>query len=467
MDTKQGRCSQGALAAIAACVLSGRDDWRKRVIYFGLFGMLGWAFGGSISYMMVIGYTQSGHSSTQLFGFFGLFLIGFLWAAIGGGATAIPAVLSSEQLAKLFQPLAALLGAWCVMYFANEPLMAWIQRVFEIDGIPSPSRRQELALYWFDSDWFEVSVILSVVLAFEVMQRRGEKVYRLPIYAAAGAATVFLLAFALDITIGTEWIGQTMVQKQGAFEDRFSAEQLAVTNWPPALIHMGQTTRWYYQGDGLALMIGAIIGVAFYFVLHARFSAALKLPLYMCLGWFAGFLLLPVIGSLFFPHLGGMRMTPPRSDNWAGVLGMFVAAAIYLWQFNLKRILQVAIVCGVVGGIGFSGTACLEACLVSIGNRNIAGDEEVAKKWQAWQDTTWVPSDWTKGERMSLPSFVNELPNDNRWSHWQSQNWHSFLEQTYGFVNGLGVAIAAWDPVRSSTVGRRRTDTIVLDEDPF
>ena len=97
-----GAMFPGAVAAIAACLLSGRSDWHRRVAYFGLFGMLGWAFGGSISYMMVIGYTQSGHSSTQLFGFIGLFVIGFLWAGFGGAGTALPAALDDKQLKSLF-----------------------------------------------------------------------------------------------------------------------------------------------------------------------------------------------------------------------------------------------------------------------------------------------------------------------------------------------------------------------------
>ncbi|MBL9125567.1 MAG: hypothetical protein JNG90_18155, partial [Planctomycetaceae bacterium] len=45
----------GALAAMAAAISLGRTDWHRRVAYFGFFGSLGWSFGGSISYMWVIG----------------------------------------------------------------------------------------------------------------------------------------------------------------------------------------------------------------------------------------------------------------------------------------------------------------------------------------------------------------------------------------------------------------------------
>src|SRR5213080_3942567 len=74
-----GAMIPGALAGIAAALLSGREDWWRRVAYFGLFGALGWSFGGSISYMHVIAYTHSGHLPSQVYGFACLFVIGFLW----------------------------------------------------------------------------------------------------------------------------------------------------------------------------------------------------------------------------------------------------------------------------------------------------------------------------------------------------------------------------------------------------
>ena len=100
-----GAMFPGALAAIAACLLSGRADWRERVVYFAFFGAFGWAFGGSISYMQVIGYTHSGHLPSQLYGFAGLFVIGFLWGSLGGGGTALPAVLDRRRLTEMFVPL--------------------------------------------------------------------------------------------------------------------------------------------------------------------------------------------------------------------------------------------------------------------------------------------------------------------------------------------------------------------------
>src|SRR5690242_5781293 len=107
-----GAMIPGALASLAAVLVSQRSDWLQRPASFGFLGALGWSFGGSISYMQVIGYTHSGHSSSVLYGSACLFVIGFLWASMGGAGTALPAFLSSEHLAEFFLPLTAVFVAW-------------------------------------------------------------------------------------------------------------------------------------------------------------------------------------------------------------------------------------------------------------------------------------------------------------------------------------------------------------------
>src|SRR6185295_5375313 len=119
-----GAMIPGALAAMAAVLLAGREDWWRRVGYFGFFGALGWSFGGSISYMQVIGYTHSGDSVSVAYGFASLFVIGFLWAAFGGVGTALPACLNREQLTEFFIPLTAVFAAWCLQDLA----IGWLDK---------------------------------------------------------------------------------------------------------------------------------------------------------------------------------------------------------------------------------------------------------------------------------------------------------------------------------------------------
>lgn len=177
-----GAMIPGALAAMAVALLSGRPDWHRRIAYFGFFGALGWSFGGSISYMQVIAYTHSGHSLSVWYGFACLFVIGFLWAAMGGAGTALPAVLSRERLTEFFAPLSAIFAAW------------WGQSLVEafIDTHPSDFRQQN-PLYWYDTDWLGVLVAMGAVLLLAAVRRRLNCASKLVLYMGVGWWVSFLL----------------------------------------------------------------------------------------------------------------------------------------------------------------------------------------------------------------------------------------------------------------------------------
>jgi len=118
----------------------------------------------------------------------------------------------------------------------------------------------------------------------------------------------------------------------------------------------------------------------------------------MAVGWWIGFLLLV--------NVLGWRMTPPRGDNWAGCIGMVGGLLVYSWRNNLGGVILATVVTGFIGGFGFA-TATLFKLI------------EVKSGWNT--------------------------------------NWHSILEQTYGFINGLGVAMAM------SCLARR---SALLNDDP-
>jgi len=107
-----GAAMAGSLACLAIAVLSGRDDWHRRAAYFAMFGGIGWAIGGSMSYMKVIAYTHSPDAATALYGFANVFLLGFLWSAPGGAGCALPAYLKREDLTEFFYPISAASIAW-------------------------------------------------------------------------------------------------------------------------------------------------------------------------------------------------------------------------------------------------------------------------------------------------------------------------------------------------------------------
>lgn len=293
-----GAMIPGALAAIAAVLLSGRVDWQARVAYFGMFGALGWAFGGSISYMWVIAYTHSGHLPSQAYGFACLFVIGFLWGALGGAGTALPACLDRARLAGLFPPMFVVFAAW------------WLQdmAVARIESEYPAKWRHLSPLYWYDTDW-------------------------LAALTAVGAVGVFAL-----------------VRRQLCFGSR--------------------------------------------------------LILHLAIGWWAGFL-----AMVFLVDVCGIefRMTPPRGDNWAGIVGVVGGAMVFCCRNNLAALVRAATIGGIWGGVGFAGADLLKLVEVHY-----------------------------------IPLLLSHLFAESTWQ----TNWHSVLEQTYGFINGIGIAFVMHDLAR-------------------
>jgi hypothetical protein len=272
-----GAMIPGALAAMAVVLTIGRADWLERIGFFAFFGAIGWSFGGSMSYGQVLGYTHSGHSLSVVYGFASLFVIGFLWAAIGGAGTALSAVLSRDRLAEFLLPLGLIFAAW------------WLQDLFEEWLVAvNPDYRQNSPLYWYDTDWLGVLVAVVVILIFSLVRR--------------------------------------------------------------------------------------------------RVNEASSLILHMAIGWWVGFVLLVLVL--------GLRMTPPRGDNWAGCIGMVAGMLVYCERRGLRDLTRAALVCGAVGGFGFAFADMLKLIGVATG---------------------WAT------------------------------NWHSVMEQLYGAINGIGIALVMSD----------------------
>src|SRR6266850_1579699 len=196
-----GAMLPGVLASLAAVLLSGRADWHRHGVFFAFFGGLGWSFGGSISYMQVIGYTHSGHSGSVLYGFGCLFLIGFLWAAMGGAGAALPAFLTRERLTEFFLPLTVVFAAWTLQDFV-------VPRWFPED----PAFRQNSALYWYDTDWVAVLVAIVAVLGLAMVRRRIGLASSLILHMAVGwwvgfLVLVNLLGWRMTPPRGDNWAG--------------------------------------------------------------------------------------------------------------------------------------------------------------------------------------------------------------------------------------------------------------------
>ena len=396
-----GAMVPGALCAVAVCLFSERADWRRRVLYFAVFGALGWGFGGSISYMPTISYTHSGHLPTQLYGFFTVFLVGFLWAGMGGAGTAYAAVEEKQRLNQIFKPLCFVLALWAIQYFWEDDFLR-LYAQWQRTGA-GRDFRQRSPLYWLDSEWVEATLALVALCLFDLWDRRFEKLKWLPVYGGLGAVAGFLVQKLLVVSGLIVPLLSALVHPQGDLSAinpatglPFDPENM-VTNWPELFSALSAHLGWIF---------GLAAGVAAYFARWGKWRSGSSLLLHIALGSLAFFLVGPVLLSNLFREVGGFRLTPPRGDSWANIVGAFAGMMIYMYRNRLLPVATAAWISGILGGLGFMLAQSLKVLALMPGNPVLTQNPEIIGAWR----------------------------------HWRSANWHSILaEQGVGMFYGLAI----------------------------
>ena len=414
---ESGAMIAGVLSALAVAVLSDRDDWRRRIPYFALFGGLGWGFGGSISYMYPFSFTESGQTVSTYYGYFTVFLEGGLWCGMGAAGTALAATMPWDRMTRMFVPLLFVLLAMSSRFVFEEPLERWLAA-----GAGTGDERwhrHESPLYWLDSDWLPALLALVGVCLFDVydriqrgVDRRIDQPLFVVSFALAGAIVGFCVQGLLQMLGWESGLREMLVVKLGdlsyvnpANGTPFDPDQL-LTNWPQFFSDYPNHVGWG---------IGSVVGIVVYFCLTGRFQRDASLFLYMSVGWFLVFLSLPVLGSaLSFDAFGfqframdygGIRMTPPRSDDWAGTLGVFLGAMCWSYRNGLRSVTHVMTRGFVWGGISFAAVQVFRYLLRYPGH--------------PWRFPDGAPE---------------------AFAHYHSANWHSVMEQMHGFGFGLVIA---------------------------
>lgn len=403
-----GAMMPGVLAGIAMALVSGREDWKRRIPFFAFFGALGWAFGGSIAYMVPPSYTQSGHLPTQVYGFFATFLEGFLWAGLGGAVTAFAAVADDEELTGIFRPLLWVVSFWTLQYVVQDTPFHLQDRLFSAFGADRSDFRQRDPLYWLDSEWVEAVVAMLALCAFDLWERRGSKAGHLLWMSAAGAGAGWSIQ---SILTATGWLAPllaALVHPQGDVGlidpatgfPRFAAQDL-LTNWPMLFIRLGPHLGWI--GGGVA-------GIAVYFRRHGEWRDGSALPMRMAIWSLLVFLAGPVLLSNlpFFREIGGFRLAPPRGDSWANILGCYLGFVLHFRKAGRGELVFAGVLAGALGGFALTTAQFIKVLCVTPGNPVLTQDPAVIAAW----------------------------------SHWRSANWHSLvLEQFAGLLYGLAVYV--------------------------
>ena len=225
-----GAMMPGALLGLALCLAAGRADWVQRAPTIAALCAIGWAFGGQMSYGIVIGYTADAAWANVLYGYANLFVIGALWGAVGAGILGLALICRRSELDAFVGPLLAVYASWKLLDFSGAT--------------------DKLETRWplYDTDWIAASAALLMAVVYSVLSPKSRIACRL---------------------IAT-----------------------------------------------------------------------------LAVGWWLGLLLLTVVG--------GLRMTPPRSDNWAGCVGLCAALCLYLWHMRHRAALSLVSYGALAGGAGFA-----------------------------------------------------------------------------------------------------------------
>lgn len=401
-----GAMLPGALCAIAVCLSSGREDWRRRVLYFGLFGAMGWGFGGSMAYMLPLGYTHSGHLPTQIYGFLTTFVTGFLWATMGGAGTAYPAVEEQEKLTGLFKPMCWVLAIWTVHYFTEDHLAEWYLKLAKGTVDFTGDFRQKDPFYWLDSDWIEACTALAALCLFDLWDRRFAKFQILVLLGVVGALGGWAIQEALVRTGTMQPLLAALVHPQGdptainpATHLPFDPKDM-VSNYPQVFFDLSGQLGWIF---------GLVAGLALYFWRWGKWRSGASLLMHLTLGALVAFLVGPVLLSNVLKGVGGFRMVAPRGDMWAMCVGVFVGMVIYMIRNRLTAVVFASLVAGVVGGLGLMVAQFLKILAYSLGSPLLNDNPAIVKAWE----------------------------------HWRHANWHSILtEQGVGLLYGLGIVLA-------------------------
>jgi len=346
-----GAAMPGALAIMAIVIMSGRPDWWQRIHYFAMFGAIGWSFGGSMSYMQVISYTHSGHSLTIFYGFANLFAIGFLWAAPGGMAVAMPAILKSDQLQLFFLPCLAVFIGWALQQF-------FVDLFFHQD----PRQRHESPLYWYDTDWLDVLIAVISIMIVVIIRGGFDFSTSLILHMGVGWYAAFLilvnlLKFRMTPPRGDNWSGCVgIVSGALVFCFRNGLEQVALAILLTGIlggigfasgqqikllfIKTGLQTNWHSileQTQGFLFGIALVAGVGILSILTPQITDATDLPTWTHI--FAVVFVLVIITYLNHRKAVGTWIEQVKSlpEKFFGLptVGLFLSSKGFLGWFEV------------------------------------------------------------------------------------------------------------------------------------
>jgi hypothetical protein len=282
---EEGAMVPGALLGLTLSLGSGRSDWQKRAAIAGLLGSIGWAWGGSLSYMEQTLYALSGSFPDVLYGYVMLFFLGALWAGIGAGILGLAWTEPIFVLEGLIRPFTAVSAGLLATYLCFFFKPAWAE------SLETLSVRQ-----FHRTAWLGAAITLVVSGVYWLLRRRDR----------SGAALLFQGAAAW-------WIGYLVFTKLG-----------------------GLRLAPLHRSEGWGGLIG-ILAVLLIYLWRRHNQAALLLCLYGLLGGGLAFPLAVFLRHPIAVHWGPFRGNWPQWRFAECSFGFFMGLAIALGALRLIR----------------------------------------------------------------------------------------------------------------------------------
>lgn len=175
-------------------------------------------------------------------------------------------------------------------------------------------------------------------------------------YTASSSLPDVAYGYGCLFLIGGLWAGigsgilALGVTGSRSYLERFAGPLAAVWLVWFAMDLSGLTERlvgaWYLHDTDWVAALSALLVAGACAVIVPRSRPACALIIFLATGWWAGYIILT--------GLLGLHMTPPRSDNWSGCVGLFVALVLYLIHQKNRAALAVTLWGFLAGGVGFA-----------------------------------------------------------------------------------------------------------------
>jgi hypothetical protein len=107
-----------------------------------------------------------------------------------------------------------------------------------------------------------------------------------------------------------------------------------------------EPSMFYYYDSNWMAAVTSVIALLFVVSIQRKITHATSLMLHMALGWIAG--------MLVFVTLLDLHLSPPRSDNWAGAVGLMLGLILFLIRRKHWTVLYASLYVAIFSGIGFA-----------------------------------------------------------------------------------------------------------------